>query len=124
MQNDCPTVPATPFVVTLEPVSTRIDEPVTRRYLADIPEPSDAPEVEMPEDDTADPLPAVIDLAQVMAEALALALPPWPRAPGVAPVEMQVTEAGKDPLSDDDVKPFAALKELRDKLGRDDTENG
>jgi uncharacterized metal-binding protein YceD (DUF177 family) len=111
-------------VVTLEPVTTRIDEPVTRRYLANMPDAPDAPEIEMPDDDTAEPLPDTIDLALVMTEALSLALPPWPRATGVEPVRIQVTETGKDPLSDDDVKPFAALKKLRDKLGRDDTENG
>ena len=52
--------------------------------------------------------------------ALALAIPPWPRAPGVEPVEMSVTEPGKEAMTNDDVKPFAALKSLRDKLANDD----
>ncbi len=38
-------------------------------------------EAEMPEDDTAEPLPEVIDPGAVMFEALALALPDYPRAP-------------------------------------------
>ena len=42
----------------------------------------DGDEVEMPEDDTVEPMPEVIDLAEVAAEALALALPLYPRAPG------------------------------------------
>ncbi len=63
-----------PCVVTAEPVTTRIDDPVTRRYLAQMPEPQ-GDEVEMPEDDSAEPLPDVLDLSAVMAEALALALP-------------------------------------------------
>jgi len=48
-------------VITLEPVTTRIDDPVTRTYVADLPEP-DAAEVEMPEDDSLDPLPEHVDL--------------------------------------------------------------
>lgn len=100
-------------VVTTDPVTTRIDELVHRRYLADMPEPQ-ADEVEMPEDETADPLPEILDLAQIMAEALALALPPWPRAEGVDPVDISVTEPGKTPLTDDDMRPFAALKALRE----------
>lgn len=103
-------------VVTLEPVTTRIDEDVTRRYLAEMPEP-EADEVEMPEDETAEQKPAAIDLEAVMAEAVALALPDFPRAEGVDAVDMSVTEPGKTPMTDDDAKPFAALKSLRDKLG-------
>ncbi len=74
----------------------------------------------MPEDDSAEPLPVTIDLGEVMAEALALELPPWPRAEGVEPVEMSVTEPGKTPMTDDDAKPFAGLKALRDKLSDDE----
>lgn len=103
-------------VVTLEPVTTRIDEPVLRRYVAGYEMPEEA-EAEMPEDESIEPLPAEIDLEAVMAEALALNLPPWPRAEGVEPVEIAVTEPGKVPMTDDDAKPFAALKSLKDKLG-------
>jgi len=103
-------------VVTGEPVVTRIDEDVVRQYLADMDMP-EAEESEMPEDDSAEPMPEVIDLGAVMAEALALALPAWPRADGVAPVDLAVTEPGKTPMSDDDARPFAGLKDLRDSLG-------
>lgn len=103
-------------VVTLEPVTTRIDEPVVRRYVAGYEMPEDS-EAEMPEDETVEALPAEIDVAAVMAEALALHLPDWPRAPGVDPVDIAVTEPGKAPMTDDDAKPFAALKALKDKLG-------
>ncbi len=113
-----------PCVVTLDPVTTRIDEPVTRTYLAEMPEPPAGDEIEMPEDDSAEPMPREIDLAEIMAEALALALPPWPRADGAPPVEVSVTEPGKMPMSDDDAKPFAALKALREKPGGDSGEKG
>lgn len=106
-------------VVTGDPVVTRIDVPVVRRYLAGMEEPQ-GDEIEMPEDDSAEPLPATIDLSDVMAEALALELPPWPRAYGIDPVEVSVTEPGKTPMTDDDAKPFAGLKALRDKLSDDE----
>ena len=102
-------------VVTLEPVVTRIEEPVERLYLADWQEP-EGDEVEMGEDTDAEPLPASLDLGQVMLEALALALPPYPRAEGVEPVELSVTEPGKAPMTEDEARPFARLKALRDRL--------
>ena len=105
-------------VVTGAPVITRIDVAVLRRYLADMDEP-EGDEVEMPEDETAEPLPVSIDLAQVMSEALALELPPWPRAEGVDPVDLSVTEPGQSPMTDDDARPFAGLKALRDRLTDD-----
>lgn len=108
-----------PCVVTLEPVTTRIDEAVTRRYLAESDEPAPGSEAEMPQDDTAEPLPETLDLAEVMEEALALALPAWPRAEGVELGALAVTEPGRKPLTDEDVKPFAALGELRRKLAED-----
>lgn len=101
-------------VVTGDPVVTRIDAGVTRRYLADF-RPPEGDEVEVPEDDS-EPLPASIDLHAVMVEALALELPLFPRAEGVDPVDMTVTEPGLAPMTDDDAKPFAGLKALKDKL--------
>ncbi len=108
-------------VVTLEPVVTRIDEKVTRRYLADVTEP-EAAEVEMSGDDTIEPLPSALDIAAVMIEALALALPDYPRAEGAGTGDLSVAEPGAEPLTDEDVKPFAGLKGLRDRLkGDEDT---
>lgn len=104
-----------PCVVTGAPVTTRIDLPVLRAYLAEMDVPM-AEETEMPEDDSAEPLPASIDLAAVMEEALVLALPDWPRAEGVDPIEMTVTEPGAAPMTDEDAKPFAGLKALKDRM--------
>jgi uncharacterized metal-binding protein YceD (DUF177 family) len=106
-----------PCVVTLEPVTTRIDEPVRRLYLSD---PSEilveGEEVEIPEDDSAEPLGSTINPYTVMLEALALALPAWPRAEGAGIGSMTVTEPGQTPLSEEAMKPFAGLAALRDKL--------
>lgn len=107
-------------VVTLDPVTTRIDETLERSYLADIPD-IDAAEVEMPEDDTVEPLPATLDVAAVMIEALSLALPAFPKADGADLGRISVTEPGKTAMTDDEAKPFAGLAALRDGLKKDDT---
>ncbi len=110
-----------PCVVTLAPVTTRIDEDVTRRYLAHMPEEDvTGDEIEMPEDDTIDPLGDVIDAGAAMVEALALALPVYPRAEDAALDQAQFAEPGKEPMRDEDTRPFAALRSLRDKLDRDE----
>lgn len=102
-------------VVTLDPVTTRLDEQVHRIYAADF-EISDASEVEMPEDDRVEPLPDAIDLLAIMQEALSLALPPFPRKDGAALDPVIHTEPGKEAMTDDDAKPFAGLASLRAKL--------
>lgn len=104
-----------PCGVTLEPVVTRIDEAVSRRFLLDWAEP-EGDEVEMPEDDTAGPIPAVIDLEEIMLEALALAIPPYPRAPGLEPVEISAQPPGAAAIDAEGSRPFAALAALRDSL--------
>ncbi|MFA3917953.1 YceD family protein [Ruegeria hyattellae] len=107
-----------PCIVTLEPVTTRIDIPVNRLFLADWHEP-EASEVEMPEDDETEPLPTELDMQRIMREALALALPLYPRSQSAETGEMVFTEPGKAALTDEDVKPFAGLAELRDALKKD-----
>jgi uncharacterized metal-binding protein YceD (DUF177 family) len=101
-------------VVTLAPVRARIDAAVLRRYVADWQPPS-GDEVEV-SDDTEEPLPEVIDLDAVLAEALALALPDYPRAPGAGVGEIAATPPGAAPLTGAEVKPFAALKALKDRM--------
>ena len=104
-----------PCIITLAPVSTRLDEAVTRTFLAEPPLPSEG-ETEMPEDAGIEPLAETIDLWQIAAEALALALPPYPRAEGAEMGTFQVTEPGLSPMTDDDARPFAELAALRQKL--------
>ena len=100
-----------PCSVTLEPVTTRIDTEIHRRYLADFQAPTEG-EVEMPEDDSEEPLPEKIDLNMVLAEELALALPPFPRAPGAELGESVFAPPGAEPLRDEEIKPFAGLADL------------
>ncbi|MEL7164248.1 MAG: DUF177 domain-containing protein [Pseudomonadota bacterium] len=105
-----------PCAVTLAPVSTRIDVPVVRLFVSDYADP-DSPEAEMPEDDTIEPVGVWIDPAAIMVEALSLAIPEYPRADGAALGEVVLTEAGKAPLRDHDLKPFAGLAALKAQLG-------
>lgn len=104
-----------PCSVTLAPVTTRIDEEITRLYLRDFVE-VNAPEVEMPEDDAVEKLPSWIDPEAVMREALILNLPMFPRASDAELGEMVVTEPGQRPMRDEDARPFAGLAALRDKM--------
>ncbi len=104
-----------PCVVTLEPVTTRIDEKVMRRYLADLPPPPPG-ETESPDDDSIEELPETLDLAEVMAESLALALPLFPRAADAAPGDAEALPPGAAPIDSTENRPFEALKGLRDSL--------
>ncbi len=104
-----------PCVATLAPVRTRIDETVLRRYRADPGEVPLAGEIEMPEDDTIEPLPEVVDLSDVFRESLSLALPPFPRVGDAATVNLDVAEPGVTPMTDADARPFAGLAAFRPK---------
>lgn len=110
-----------PCGVTLEPVTTRIDVPVERLYLRDFIF-VDAPEAEMPGDDTVEALPQWIDPAEVMMEALVLNLPLYPRATDAELGEMIVTEPGVAPMRDEDARPFAGLSALKNQL-KDDSDS-
>ena len=110
-----------PCSVTLQPVETRIDEPVLRRYLADY-RVDDGIEVEIPEDDSADPLTDTIDAAAVAIEALSLALPLYPRSPGADLGEAVFAPPGAQPLRDTDLRPFAGLAALVTRQDKDGTD--
>lgn len=92
-------------VISAEPVTTRLDVPVLRRFLREMPLPTET-EAEIPEDDSLEQLGPVIDPGAVMAEALALALPEYPRAPG-AELPAAVRTA------DERLNPFAALAAMK-----------
>ncbi len=102
-------------VVTLDPVVTRIDQTVTRKFVADM-EADLEEEVEMPEDDSEEPLGSEIDLIRVMTEALALALPDYPRRDDATLENIAFSAPGVAPMTDEDTKPFAGLAGLKDKL--------
>ena len=102
-------------VLTLDPVTTRIDQSVSRRFVADLSTDMDE-EIEMPEDDSEEALEAEIDLTRVMVEALALALPDYPRRDDAALEKSEFSAPGVTPMTDQETKPFAGLAQLKDKL--------
>ncbi|MEM9755192.1 MAG: YceD family protein [Pseudomonadota bacterium] len=108
-----------PCIVTLDPVTTRIDTEITRRYRPDLPQPT-SDDVEIPEDDSPEPLEPSLNLADLLAEALNLALPLYPRASDAELGRAVFAADGVAPLTDDEVKPFAGLSVLRDKLSKDE----
>lgn len=109
-----------PCVITLAPVSSRIDVKVSRLFV-DIPPVYDdsEEEIEIPEGDETEILGSHIDLAAVLVEALSLALPLYPKAEGASLETGTFTEDGKVPMSDEAARPFAVLSALRDKLEGD-----
>ena len=108
-----------PCVVTLDPVTTRIEEPVLRQYISNWQEPDD-PEAEMTEDDSSEPLGDVIDVMAAITEALSLAIPAYPRANGAELGAMVHAEPGIEPLNEETVKPFASLAALKKKMEGED----
>lgn len=104
-----------PCVITLAPVTTRLEEDATRTWRADL-EPIEANEIESPEDDGEEPLGAEIDLGAVMVEVLALSLPLYPHAEDAALQDANFTEPGKKAMTDDDARPFAGLAGLKSAL--------
>ncbi len=115
LQADLGATVVQPCVVTLDPVTTRIDETVTRSYVAELDQ-IDAAEIEMPEDDTTEQAPDILDLVAVMTESLALALPAYPRIDGASVENANFTEPGKAAMTDEDTRPFAGLADLRNAL--------
>ncbi|MEE9428078.1 MAG: DUF177 domain-containing protein [Paracoccaceae bacterium] len=106
-------------VITLEPVTTRIQETTERRFVKTLPEMEANSEMEIPEDISVEALGTHIFPAQIMLEALILNLPQFPRSPGAALVSTNFTEPGKAAMTDADTRPFAGLKSLRDAAKRD-----
>ena len=107
-------------VVTLAPVTNRIEEDVARTYVPEeefsLPDEIDFdPESE----DEPEPYGMSIDLGQLALESLSLALDPYPRAPGVPPIDVEATPPGAKPLSSEELKPFAKLAVLKEKFGED-----
>lgn len=102
-------------VVTLGPVPARVDAQVRRRYVADLAAPL-GDEAEMPEDDSEEPMPQELDITAIATEALALALPDYPRTPGAELAPVTIAPPGTAPLDDDRPKPFAGLAGLAERL--------
>ena len=108
-------------VVTLGPVPVTIDETIVRELL---PLPADSEldeiDVELDEDDGPDYFEDQIDVGAIALEQVALALDPYPRVDDAALDAVQFAAPGVAPLTDADLKPFAKLADLKEKLSRSD----
>jgi uncharacterized metal-binding protein YceD (DUF177 family) len=100
-----------PCVVTFVPVHQAIDEPVDRIFQPG----REAPQtgggevfVDLEADDTPDYFDGPeLDLSDLVLETLALAIDPYPRAPGASVEDVLPQD------EDDDSSPFASLKTLK-----------
>lgn len=96
-------------VVTLEPVAAAIEEAFQVTFGANTPVDDQEVVIDLDAEDPPDPIiDGHIDLGEVVAEHLALALDPFPRAPGAQFVA---------PGDDEPANGFAALAALRKKPG-------
>ena len=59
-----------------------------------------------------------IDLTEMIFDELTLILPLYPKIEGAELGSYSVTEPGVKPLNEENVKPFAQLSELKDKLSK------
>lgn len=109
-------------VVTLEPVPAAIRRAVVRRYRPDR-GPGTTPErletgilLNLDEEDEIEPLSGrEIDLGEALAEELGLSLDPYPHALGAAAVEAGELGPHVSLGLAEPSKPFAALRQLREK---------
>ena len=101
-------------VATLDPVPAHIDQDVSRLFVPEFA--TGAIDLDPEEDDDPDEYTDRIDPGAVALEELALALDPYPRAASADRVEAQATPPGVKALEDADLKPFAGLAALRDKM--------
>jgi uncharacterized metal-binding protein YceD (DUF177 family) len=99
-------------VATDEPVPAVIEEPIALRCVPTGEVANDA-EIELSDEDcdVIDYDGAAIDLGELIAQSLALALNPWPRSPGA---DAALKAAGVK--SEEEAGTFGALAALRDKL--------
>ena len=103
-------------VVTLEPLEQTVSDHFSMTFGNDDAGSDDLEiNVDYDQDDPPDPvIDGKIDLGEAVAEHLALALDPYPRAPGAESVVVEVVEPNEVPTP---VSPFAALSGLKnDKL--------
>lgn len=105
-------------VVTLEPMEVDIDERFARELQPGATTATATHEVEIVRDDEPDILGAEIDVAEIAAEAAALAVDPWPRRDDAAFENRLQGPPGVEALTDEAARPFAALAALRQRMDK------
>lgn len=106
-------------VVTLDPVPVSHEAALERLYLpAERLPPVREVAVAPDEADEPDPFTTTIDPGLMALENLALMLDPYPRAAGAALGEAAFAPPGAEPIEDAELRPFAGLAALKDRLDR------
>jgi uncharacterized metal-binding protein YceD (DUF177 family) len=100
-------------VVTLEPVPAEIAEVVELDFSENVDQPGAEMDLDAEAADGPEPLSGgMIDLGEVAAEQLGLAIDPYPRKPGAeVPTEWAVDPAA-EAVPEEKVNPFSALEKL------------
>ena len=109
-------------VISFKPVQTIVCETINRTFspsaLQNTFEADDDGTSPVIFDDTLHELNDHIDLAEIIFEELTLILPLYPKIEGAELGSYSVTEPGAKPLNEENIKPFAQLSELKDKLSK------
>lgn len=103
-------------VVTLEPMTTTLREAFDILFLPGGGGAAPTHEVEIGREDEPEPLGVAIDPAEIAAEAVALAIDPWPRSAEAAFEGRLQGPPGAEPLTDEAARPFAALSALKRRM--------
>ena len=107
-------------VISLKPVQTIVHETINRTFspsaLQNTSTADDDGTSPVIFDDTLHEFNDEIDLTDIIFEELTLILPLYPRFEGAELSSYSVTEPGAIPLNEENLKPFAQLSELKDKL--------
>ena len=107
-------------VISFKPVQTIVHETIKRTFspsaLQNTSEVDDDGTSPVIFDDTLHEFNDEIDLAEIIFEELTLVLPLYPKLKGAKLGGYSVTEPGTRPLNEENLKPFAQLSELKDKL--------
>lgn len=100
-------------VVTGDPLPVHVEEPFAIRFLPEESVVADSDEIELQTDevDTVFYEGGAIDIGEVVAETMALALDPFPRGPRA---DEALREAGV--IGEGEAGPFSALKALKDRM--------
>ena len=107
-------------VITLQPVKTRIEASVVRKFLK-ISATNDInlgchEDIGLQQDETTEPLGTGVNLPELLKETLLLELPLYPKAKGANLKTVSFSAVGVKPMTDEDTKPFATLASLKSKL--------
>lgn len=103
-------------VLTLEPVTTRIDA----TFIRDFRTISATSDRNITSNKTSDDIEEIerdaIDLCSILYEVLSLELPDYPKIKNINVLQTKFGPPGTSPLTDETSKPFAILSSFRDKL--------